>query len=84
MFSNNKKVLYYHDDIIGTYQYASGHPMKPFRVAMTNELVQEYGLYKKLDIYVIFSIRITIFVNNIYKIKSTNTWQNSTAMIILI
>ena len=54
MFSNNKKVLYYDDDIIGTYQYASGHPMKPFRVAMTNELVYEYGLYKKLDIYVNF------------------------------
>jgi hypothetical protein len=54
MLSNNKKVLYYHDDIIGTYQYASGHPMNPFRVAMTNELVYEYGLYKKLDIYVNF------------------------------
>ena len=48
MFSNNKKVLYYHYDIIGTYQYASGHPMKHFRVAMANELVYEYGLYKNL------------------------------------
>jgi histone deacetylase 1/2 len=51
MFSGNKKVLYYHDDVIGTYQYATGHPMKPLRVAMTNELVKSYGLYDKLDVY---------------------------------
>jgi len=47
----NKKVLFYFDDDIGTYQYAPGHPMKPFRVAMTNEIVKNYGLYPKLDIY---------------------------------
>jgi hypothetical protein len=28
--------------------------MKPFRVAMTNELVKNYGLYDKLDIYVFY------------------------------
>jgi hypothetical protein len=27
--------------------------MKPFRVAMTNDLVKNYGLYPKLDIFVI-------------------------------
>jgi len=52
MFTDKKKVLYYHDDVIGTFQYAPGHPMKPFRVAMTNELVKSYGLYDKLDIFV--------------------------------
>ncbi len=53
MFSNRKKVLYFHDEVIGTYQYSTGHPMKPLRVAMTNELVKSYNLYDKLDIYVI-------------------------------
>jgi histone deacetylase 1/2 len=57
MFSNDKKVLYYHDDVIGTFQYASGHPMKPLRVAMTNEIVKSYDLYDKLDIFVILKMK---------------------------
>ncbi len=30
--------------------------MKPFRVAMTNDLVRNYGLYPKLDIFVIVEL----------------------------
>lgn len=46
-----KKTLFYFDDIIGTYQYAPGHPMKPIRVSMTDALVRNYGLYQYMDIY---------------------------------
>ena len=32
----NKDVVYYFDEMIGTYHYAFAHPMKPLRVAMTD------------------------------------------------
>jgi acetoin utilization deacetylase AcuC-like enzyme len=48
-YSFNKKVLFYYDDIIGTYQYTPGHPMKPFRLPMTQELVKAYNLDHKMD-----------------------------------
>ena len=47
-----KSVSYFFDSEIGLYQYANGHPMKPLRVAMTDELIQKYGLYPKMKIYV--------------------------------
>jgi hypothetical protein len=37
-----KDVVYYSDEMIGTYHYAYLHPMKPLRVAMTNEIVKKY------------------------------------------
>jgi uncharacterized alpha-E superfamily protein len=33
-------------------EYVSGHPMKPHRIRMTHSLVMNYGLYKKMEIYV--------------------------------
>ncbi len=48
-YSFNKKVLFYYDDIIGTFQYTPGHPMKPFRLPMTQELVKAYSLNDKMD-----------------------------------
>jgi hypothetical protein len=47
----SKKTLFFYDDIIGTFQYAPGHPMKPFRVAMTDELVRTYEMYPHMDTY---------------------------------
>lgn len=67
MFGSKNRVLYFYDDIMGTFQYSTGHPMKPFRVAMTNELVKAYGLTDKLDIYVLSSNRTLIFVINTFK-----------------
>lgn len=46
-----KKVLFYYDDIIGTYNYSSTHPMRPFRVTMTQELVQAYKMTPYLDYF---------------------------------
>jgi histone deacetylase 1/2 len=47
-----KNVVYYYDDMIGTFNYSVGHPMKPMRVAMTDELVRKYELYPKMDVIV--------------------------------
>ena len=36
---------------IGNYYYAQGHPMKPHRIRMTHNLLLNYGLYKKMDVF---------------------------------
>lgn len=40
----NKKVAYFFDETIGSYNYANGHPMKPLRVAMTDSLIKSYEI----------------------------------------
>lgn len=47
---NNKRVAYFYDPEIGTFNYAMGHPMKPLRVKMTHALLVGYELYKHMDI----------------------------------
>jgi histone deacetylase 1/2 len=47
-----KKVAYFYDSDVGNYAYVSGHPMKPHRIRMAHSLVMNYGLYKKMEIYV--------------------------------
>lgn len=37
---------------IGNYYYGQGHPMKPHRIRMTHNLILNYGLYRKMEIYV--------------------------------
>lgn len=44
-----KDVVYYFDGMIGTYHYAVNHPMKPLRVAMTDEIVRKYQLNNHFD-----------------------------------
>ncbi|XP_021943510.1 probable histone deacetylase 1-B [Folsomia candida] len=46
-----KKVCYYYDSDIGNYYYGQGHPMKPHRIRMTHNLLLNYGLYRKMEIY---------------------------------
>lgn len=48
----NRKVAYFYDSDVGNYAYVSGHPMKPHRIRMTHSLVMNYGLYRKMEIYV--------------------------------
>jgi histone deacetylase 1/2 len=50
--SDKKKVAYFYDSDIGNYAYVAGHPMKPHRIRMAHSLVMNYGLYKKMEIYV--------------------------------
>ncbi len=44
--------LRFRADEIGNFYYGSGHPMKPHRVRMAHNLILNYGLYKKMEIYV--------------------------------
>ncbi|AWP19621.1 putative histone deacetylase 2-like [Scophthalmus maximus] len=36
---------------VGNYYYGQGHPMKPHRIRMTHNLILNYGLYRKMEIY---------------------------------
>ncbi|XP_012533151.2 histone deacetylase HDAC1 isoform X2 [Monomorium pharaonis] len=45
------RVCYYYDNDIGNYYYGKGHPMKPHRIRMTHNLLLNYGIYKKMEIY---------------------------------
>eukprot|EP00045_Choanoeca_perplexa_P002256 m.23630 g.23630 ORF g.23630 m.23630 type:complete len:515 (-) comp11412_c0_seq1:67-1611(-) len=49
--SGKKRVSYYYDGDVGNYYYGPGHPMKPHRIRMTHNLLLNYGLYKKMEIY---------------------------------
>lgn len=46
-----RKVCYYYDSDIGNYYYGQGHPMKPHRIRMTHNLLLNYGLYRKMEIF---------------------------------
>jgi histone deacetylase 1/2 len=48
---SKKKVAYFYDAEVGNYYYGQGHPMKPHRIRMTHNLLLNYGLYKKMQIY---------------------------------
>lgn len=47
-----KKVAYFYDSDIGNFAYVSGHPMKPHRIRLAHSLIMNYGVYKKMEIYV--------------------------------
>ncbi len=38
---------------VGSYYYGPEHPMKPFRIKMAHQLVLAYGLYRKMQVYVL-------------------------------
>ncbi|KAF0440741.1 histone deacetylase [Gigaspora margarita] len=48
---SKKRINYFYDHIIGSFNHGSGHPMKPLRVRMTHNLVMKYGLYKRMEIF---------------------------------
>jgi acetoin utilization deacetylase AcuC-like enzyme len=37
---------------IGHHYYGPGHPMKPHRLKLAHHLIQAYGLYRKMEVYV--------------------------------
>lgn len=47
-------ITYYYDDEFGTFNYSTSHPMKPLRVAITDDLVGHYGLKKYMNCIVRF------------------------------
>ena len=50
--SRKDRVAYFYDSDVGNYAYTAGHPMKPHRIRLAHSLVMNYGLYKKMEIYV--------------------------------
>jgi len=49
--SGKNRVCYFYDNEIGNYYYGQGHPMKPHRIRMAHNLLLNYGLYRKMEIY---------------------------------
>lgn len=45
------RVSYFYDNEIGNYHYGQAHPMKPHRVRMTHDLVVNYDMYKKMEVF---------------------------------
>ena len=87
MFEFKNNVVYYFDEMIGTYHYANNHPMKPLRVAMTDELVKCYHIDSKLQSIVLLpSCRTKASPNSITStprrkpsppFTPTSTWMSS-------
>ncbi|EGG20751.1 histone deacetylase family protein [Cavenderia fasciculata] len=48
---SKKKVSYFYDSEVGNHYYGQNHPMKPHRIRMTHNLILNYGIYKKLQIF---------------------------------
>lgn len=44
--------LFFPQGDVGNYYYGQGHPMKPHRIRMTHNLLLNYGLYRRMEIYV--------------------------------
>lgn len=44
-------IIYIHDPTVGYYHYGPGHPMKPYRLALTHDLVLHYGLADYMKVY---------------------------------
>ena len=47
----NRKVAYFYDNKIGSFNYGEQHPMKPIRIKMAHQLIVNYGLYRKMEVY---------------------------------
>lgn len=92
IFKNN---FFFAGDI-GNYYYGQGHPMKPHRIRMTHNLLLNYGLYRKMEIYVnnfsfeknfFFQMSVTFLIGfvqicSVHIKPPRMKWPNSIQMII--
>lgn len=46
-----RDVLYHYNPDAAHYHYGAHHPMKPFRLMLTDHLVSSYGLHEQMDLY---------------------------------
>jgi histone deacetylase 1/2 len=46
-----KNIGYFFDEEIGMYTFKRGHPMRPFRVKVTDELIKAYGMDQMMTCY---------------------------------
>lgn len=58
MQAENSVLYFFLPGDVGNYYYGQGHPMKPHRIRMTHNLLLNYGLYRKMEIYVSTTIGI--------------------------
>lgn len=49
--TNLTNVSYHYNPQVSQYHYGPYHPMKPFRLMLTDHLVISYKLYEKMDLY---------------------------------
>jgi acetoin utilization deacetylase AcuC-like enzyme len=47
--TRKSKVSYYFDEEFSLYQVSNTHPMKPFRIKMTDSLIKTYEMDKKME-----------------------------------
>ena len=48
-----RKVAYLYDPEIESFNFGPNHPMKPKKVAMTHDIIQESNLLQHMNIYVL-------------------------------
>lgn len=48
---NGRTVAYFHPKDVGLYHFGSYHPMKAYRLTLTNELVLGYGLHNYMQVH---------------------------------
>ena len=46
-----KRIAYFYNNEIGSFNYGKFHFMNPKRISMTHSLIVGYGVYKDLDVY---------------------------------
>eukprot|EP01028_Stygiella_incarcerata_P007523 TRINITY_DN3122_c0_g1_i1.p1 TRINITY_DN3122_c0_g1~~TRINITY_DN3122_c0_g1_i1.p1 ORF type:complete len:431 (-),score=117.59 TRINITY_DN3122_c0_g1_i1:235-1527(-) len=67
--ATRKRVSYFYDDDVGNYYYGQGHPMKPHRIKMAHNLIFNYGLYEKMEVFrphLATSMEVTAFHSDDY------------------
>ncbi|TFY69071.1 hypothetical protein EVJ58_g658 [Rhodofomes roseus] len=62
---SKKRVCYFFDSDVSGFHYGPGHPMKPTRIRMCHSLVMNYGLYKKMEIFIIPRMLMTLVADNV-------------------
>ena len=45
------RISYHYSEKVSEFHFGQTHPMKPFRLALTNNLVMGYGLHNIMDVY---------------------------------
>ena len=58
MPKSKQRVCYFYEPEIGSFYYGQYHPMKPHRIRMTHDLLLNYNLYQKMEVYVRVDLRV--------------------------
>ena len=56
----SNRVSYFYDSKVGQFYYGQEHPMKPFRIKMAHQLIVNYELYRKMNVYVSEPYRVNL------------------------